>query len=114
MHNAKTFMITKKKVSQNNLMVEIMAYVRINMVEFDSPEEFKKRVKHFQKNCADIFPTAQVLAGVQTGEANVLSISIYPDKETADASLIDREKHFDAVMPKDIMYLIIESLHTLA
>ena len=82
-----------------------MAYVRINMVEFDSPEEFKKRVEHFQKNCADIFPTAQVLAGVQTGEANVLSISIYPDKETADASLIDREKHFDAVMPKDIMYL---------
>ena len=86
-------------------MVKIMAYVRINMVEFDSPEEFKKRVKHFQKNCAGIFSTAQVLAGVQTGEANVLSISIYPDKETADASLIDREKHFDAVMPKDIMYL---------
>ena len=82
-----------------------MAYVRINMIEFDTLEEFKKRASAFRENVAQIFPTAQLITAVATSDTSVLSVSIYPDKETADAALEQREKHFAAVMPKDIISL---------
>ena len=82
-----------------------MAYVRINMIEFDTLEEFKKRASAFRENVAQVFPTAQLITAVATSDASVLSVLIYPDKETADAALEQREKHFAAVMPKDIISL---------
>ena len=54
---------------------------------------------------AQVFPTAQLITAVATSDASVLSVLIYTDKETADAALEQREKHFAAVMPKDIISL---------
>ena len=45
-----------------------MAYVRINMIEFDTLEEFKKRASAFRENVAQIFPTAQLITAVATSD----------------------------------------------
>lgn len=71
-----------------------MSYVRINMLEFDSAETQKRRQAYFNKNAADIFPTAELIAGVVTDDTSVLSISIYPDKETSDQAIAARDGHF--------------------
>ena len=82
-----------------------MAFVRINMIKFDIPEEFKKRALAFRENMAQIFPIVQLIKAVATSDTSVLSVSIYPDKETADVALEQREKHLAAVMTKDIVSL---------
>ena len=72
-----------------------MAYVRINMVEFDSPEAMKENSKELNENAGKIFPELQLFAAVATSDTSALSISIYPDKGSADKAIAQRDKHHD-------------------
>jgi len=60
-----------------------MAYVRINMVEFESPEAMTKNSKELNENVGMIFPEVQLIAAIATSDTSALSISIFPDKEAA-------------------------------
>ena len=72
-----------------------MAYVRINMVEFDSPEAMKENSKELNENAGKIFPELQLIAAVATSDTSALSISIYPDKGSADKAIAQRDKHHE-------------------
>ena len=72
-----------------------MAYVRINMVEFESPEAMTKNSKELNENVGMIFPEVQLIAAIATSDTSALSISIYPDKEAADKAIAQRDKHHD-------------------
>ena len=72
-----------------------MAYVRINMVEFENSEAMKGNSEELNKNAGVIFPEVQLIAAIATSDTSALSISIYPDKESADKALTQRDKYHD-------------------
>ena len=74
-----------------------MAYVRINVVEFDSEEYLKRDAEVLNSNAGDLFPELLLIAGVQTTETSSFSITIYPDKEAADNALAVRDNHMAEV-----------------
>ena len=74
---------------------------RVNMIEFNSEAEMKEQQSWFQANGPSLFPECILLTSVQTGPISVMSISVYPDQETADASLETREKLMSTTRFKD-------------
>lgn len=72
-----------------------MAYVRINMVEIDSPEAMYETTKAINENAGTIFPDLQLFASIATAETSSLAISIYPYKEAADKAIAARDKHHE-------------------
>ena len=70
-----------------------MAYVRINMVEFENPEAMKENSKELNANAGSIFPEVQLIAAIATSDRSALSISIYPNKEAADKAIAQRDAH---------------------
>ena len=67
---------------------------RVNMIEFNSETEMTEQQKWFQANAASLFPECILLTSVQTGPTSVMSISVYPDKKSADQAMATRDKVF--------------------
>ena len=70
-----------------------MAYVRVNMVEFESAEAMQGNAKFMSENAGQIFPDIQLFASMATTEKSALAISIYADKEAADKAIAQRDKY---------------------
>lgn len=71
-----------------------MKIARINMIEFKSEEELLAQQDQWQKVVGDTFPEAILQMGVQVGPTSVMSISLYPDQNTADNALAKRDLVF--------------------
>ncbi len=67
---------------------------RVNMIEFSSEAEMREQQSWFQANGPSLFPECILLTSVQTGPTSVMSISVYPDQETADQAMAARNKVF--------------------
>tara|TARA_A200000113_G_C8659703_1_gene288650 strand:- start:53 stop:334 length:282 start_codon:yes stop_codon:yes gene_type:complete len=82
-----------------------MAYARISMVEFNSPEEMEIAEKDYQRIREETFPGIQMTINVRTGPQSLLSLGVYPDEETAHANLEGRKKTVeDREWVKDTFY----------
>ena len=84
-----------------------MSTARINMLEFDSEEDLNQRAEMYQREAPELFPNAEILLTIKTGPTTAMSVSIYPDKESAEKSLIRRDKHFKTaeIQPREAWYL---------
>ena len=67
---------------------------RVNMIEFYSEEELEEQQDWYQKNGALLFPNSLLQMGVQTGPTSIMSVSVYPDQETANQAMSTRDKLF--------------------
>ena len=72
-----------------------MAYARISMTEGNSAEELDAGEEAYKLIREEAFPGIQMTVNVRTGPKSLLSLSIYPDQETCEATLVGRKKHID-------------------
>ena len=72
-----------------------MAYARISMTESNSAEELDAGEEAYKLIREEAFPGIQMTVNVRTGPKSLLSLSIYPDQETCEATLAGRKKHID-------------------
>ena len=70
-----------------------MAYARISMTESNSAEELDAGEEAYKLIREEAFPGIQMTVNVRTGPKSLLSLSIYPDQETCEATLAGRKKH---------------------
>jgi len=84
-----------------------MSVARINMLEFETEDDLNKRAELYEKDAPTLFPTAEILLTIKTGPTTAMSVSIYPDKQSAEESLIRRDKHFKTaeIQPREAWYL---------
>ena len=84
-----------------------MSVARINMLEFETEDDLNKRAELYEKDAPKLFPTAEILLTIKTGPTTAMSVSIYPDKQSAEESLIRRDKHFKTaeIQPREAWYL---------
>ena len=84
-----------------------MSTARINMLEFDSEEDLNERAETYQREAPKLFPNAEILLTIKTGPTSAMSVSIYPDKKSADEALIRRDKHFKTaeIQPREAWHL---------
>ena len=66
-----------------------MSVARINMLEFETEDDLNKRAELYEKDAPTLFPTAEILLTIKTGPTTAMSVSIYPDKQSAEESLIE-------------------------
>ena len=71
-----------------------MSVARINMLDFETEDDPSKRAELYEKDAPTLFPNAEILLTIKTGPTTAMSVSIYPDKQSAEESLIRRDKHF--------------------
>ena len=71
-----------------------MSVARINMLEFETEDDLNKRAELYEKDAPTLFPNAEILLTIKTGPTTAMSVSIYPDKKSAEKALIRRDKHF--------------------
>ena len=72
-----------------------MAYARISMTESNSAAELDAGEEAYKLIREEAFPGIQMTVDVRTGPKSLLSLSIYPDQETCEATLAGRKKHID-------------------
>ena len=82
-----------------------MAYARITMTDATSAEEFTACEEVYKVIREEVFPGIQMTINVTTGPKSLLSLSVYPDQETAEATLEGRKRHVeDNEYVKDSFY----------
>ena len=82
-----------------------MAYARITMTEATSAEELNAGEEAYKIIREEIFPSIQMTINVRTGPKSLLSLSVHPDQETAEATLEGRKRHVeDNEYVKDSFY----------
>jgi hypothetical protein len=82
-----------------------MAYARITMTEATSAEELGAGEEAYKLIREEVFPGIQMTINVRTGPKSLLSLSVYPDQETAEATLEGRKQHIeDRDYVKDTFY----------
>ena len=82
-----------------------MSIARINSVEFETEEQLEERTRMFDDKEIILPLEAEAVLFIKTGPTTALSILVYPDQETADASLETREKLMSTTKFKDQFYL---------
>ena len=73
-----------------------MSLARINYLDFENEEDLEVRMKFYKENDFR-FHDAECLMSIRTSPTSVLEIVVYPDKETADTNLANREKFMHKV-----------------
>ena len=64
-----------------------MSVTRINMIEFDNETVADALAAEYQKNARKQFPDADLLIAFRTSPTSAISISVYPNEETAERAL---------------------------
>ena len=82
-----------------------MSIARINSIEFETEEQLEERLRMFDDRTISLPLEAQTVLAIKTSPTTALSILVYPDQETADASLEAREKIMRSGKYKDEFYL---------
>ena len=70
-----------------------MAYVRINMFDFKSTEDFRKTADDMHRTLKSAYPEVRVFIGMEASETSLVGIVVYDDKEAADRAVEKRDKH---------------------
>ncbi len=65
-----------------------MSVARINMLEFETEDDLNKRAELYEKDAPTLFPNAEILLTIKTGPTTAMSVSIYPDKQSAEENLL--------------------------
>ena len=71
-----------------------MSIARINMLEFDTEDDLAQRAKVYSNEGPKLFPNAEILLTIRTGPTSAMSVSVYPNEQVAEESLIKGDKHF--------------------
>ena len=82
-----------------------MSIAQINSIEFETEEQLEERLRMFDDKTITLPLEAEAVLSIKTGPTTALSILVYPDQETADASLEAREKIMSSAKFKDQFYL---------
>ena len=82
-----------------------MSIAQINSVEFKTEEQLEERFRIFENKTITLSLETEAVLAIKTGSTTTLSILVYPDQETADASLEAREKIMRSGKYKDQFYL---------
>ena len=64
-----------------------MSVTRINMIEFETEEIANERQQSYQKDARKLFPEADLLISIRTSPTSAITISVYPNEETAERAL---------------------------
>ena len=72
-----------------------MSVTRINMIEFDNETVADARTAEYQKNARKQFPDADLLIAIRTSPTAAMTISVYPNEETAERALEMRAQRMD-------------------
>ena len=64
-----------------------MSVTRINMIEFDNETVADTLAAEYQKNARKQFPDADLLIAFRTSPTSAITISVYPNEETAERAL---------------------------
>ena len=72
-----------------------MSVTRINMIEFDNETVADTRAAEYQKNARKQFPDADLLIAFRTSPTSAMTISVYPNEETAEQALEMRAQRMD-------------------
>ena len=72
-----------------------MTYARVTMIKFNSPEELETAEEDYQRIREATFPGIQMTINIRTGPQSLLSVGVYPDQETAEATLEGRKKNIE-------------------
>ena len=72
-----------------------MSVTRINMIEFDNETVADTRAAEYQKNARKQFPDADLLIAFRTSPTSAITISVYPNEETAERALEMRAQRMD-------------------
>jgi hypothetical protein len=70
------------------------------MIEFETEEIANERQQSYQKDARKLFPEADLLISIRTSPTSAMTISVYPNEETAQRALEMRSKRIDS--EKDI------------
>ena len=82
-----------------------MADARTTMTEATSSEELDTGEEAYKIIREEVFSGIQMTINVRTGPKSLLSLSVYPDQETAEATLEGRQRHVeDKEYVKDSFY----------
>ena len=77
-----------------------MSVTRINMIEFDNETVADARAAEYQNNARKQFPDADLLIAIRTSPTSAMTISVYPNEETAERALEMRAQRM--VNEKDV------------
>ena len=69
-----------------------MSIGRITMMEFISEEAVDDAEILYEKIRAEAFPTLELVMNIRTGPTSLMSVAVYPSKESADSNLTARGK----------------------
>lgn len=83
-----------KKISPSERERGKRKIARVNMVDFPSEEDMAIRSADYEAKAQSIFTDAEILMTVKVSATSALSISIYPNEASAEASLALRDQHF--------------------
>ena len=78
-----------------------MSIARINSIEFETEEDLKERIRFLEDQKINPPTAAECHIQIQTSDTSLLGILIYPNQETADATLELREKVMSSTKQKD-------------
>ena len=81
-----------------------MRYAQINMAEFTSHDERKRKIGILRNDIKSVFPEIRAFVGVDLGGRSELTISVYDDMEAADRAMSNRTKHLEDKGIKDIFH----------
>ena len=65
------------------------------MIEFDNETVADARAAEYQKNARKQFPDADLLIAFRTSPTSAITISVYPNEETAERALEMRAQRMD-------------------
>ena len=84
-----------------------ISIARINTLEFETEADLNKRADLYEKDAPTLFPNAEILLTIKTGPTTAMSVSIYPDKKSAEEALTRRDKHFKTakIQPREAWYI---------
>ena len=83
-----------------------MSIGRVTMMEFSSEEAIEEAEVEYKKIRAEAFPTLELVLNIRTGPKSVMSVAVYPSKESADSNLPARKVYQDRLSAniKDSFY----------
>ena len=71
-----------------------MSIARINMLEFDTDDDLEHRANVYKNEAPKLFPNAEILLTIRIGPTSATSVSVYPNDQSAEVSLVKRDQHF--------------------
>ena len=69
-----------------------MKYARAHLIEYISEQEANSSLADYAEKAPSEFPEAEILLTIRTGPYTAISVSVYPDEETAVKTMVARNE----------------------